>query len=96
MFGFCLFSTNVIQAYIQGTENFHRYIFINPRADFNLGPDEPQQPLSPLYGLSESGDYLGRTLREHPKKDIEMKSSIFDPALFYKQLDNTLEGICAA
>ena len=51
--------------------------------------------LKPLYGLAYSGEYWGNPLSEHVRKDIGMKSTLGDEALFHKRVDNKLIGLCA-
>ena len=63
IFGFRLFSSDVIQSYIQSAEELNRDIFLNPPKEFCLRPEQLIKLVKPLYGLTESGDYWGRTLR---------------------------------
>ena len=65
IFDFRLFSTDVTQAYLQSAEALQRDIFIKPPKEFELKPNELIKLLKPLYGLTESGDYWGRTFRNH-------------------------------
>ena len=37
--------------------------------EFKLSPNRLLKLLNPLYGLADSGDYWGRTLRDHILKD---------------------------
>ena len=60
-----------------------------------MKPDQVIKILKPLYGLAESGDYWVRTYRHHLEKELGMKSTISDTALFYKTLGENLIGICA-
>ena len=95
IFGFRLFSTDVTQAYLQSAEKLMRDVYIKPSAEFELSPDLLLKLLKPLYGLADSGDYWGRTLRDHILKDMGMSATTTDGAFFYKQIANQLAGLCA-
>jgi hypothetical protein len=60
-----------------------------------MGPGQLLKLLRPLYGLADSGDYCGRTLSNHLRKDLGMESTTGDPALFFKTIGNKLSGLCA-
>jgi hypothetical protein len=51
--------------------------------------------IRPLYGLADSGDYWGKTLLTHITEDLEIISTIGDPALFYKRQAVILKGVAA-
>lgn len=95
IFGLCLFSSDVIKSYIQSLEKLERRSLINPTKEFNLKKRELFELLKPLNGLSESGDYWGRSFKYHLKKESRMESIIFDTALFYKPWGDKLIWICA-
>lgn len=94
IFNFRLFSTDVTQAYLQSKESLQRNIFVKPPKEFGLQTNELLKLLKPLYGLSESGDYWGRTFRNHMTKELGMKNCITDTALFYKSSEAGLAGLC--
>lgn len=52
------------------------------------------KPVKPIYGLSESGEYWGKTFRNNVENDLVMISCTSDAALFYKHLGYELEGVC--
>jgi hypothetical protein len=58
-----------------------------------LGPDELLQVIKPLYGLSDSGDYWGKTLNYHHKSELQMSQITGDFSFFYKRLMGNLVGI---
>ena len=93
IFGFRLFSSDVIQSYIQSAEELSRDIFLNPPKEFCLGPDQLIKLVKPLYGLTESGDYWGRTLRNHLEKMLGMESCVSDSALFFKCFGGRINGV---
>ena len=95
VYGFRLFSTDVTQAYLQSTEKLMRDVYIKPSPEFKLSPNQLLKLLKPLYGLADSGDYWGRTLRKHLLNDIGMSASTTDGALFFKKIANQLAGLCA-
>ncbi len=95
IFGFRIFSSDVIQSYIQSLEKLQRKILIKPPKEFNLKQNELLELLKPLYGLAESGDYWGRSFRHHLIKELGMNTGISDAALFYKKLGEKLIGLCA-
>ena len=95
LFGFQLFSTDVTQAYLQGAEKLKRDVYIKPSAEFGLCPNRILKLLIPLYGLADSGDHWGRSLRDHLLKDIGMSAGTTDGALFFRKGANQLTGVCA-
>jgi Reverse transcriptase (RNA-dependent DNA polymerase) len=90
-----LSSTDVTQAYLQCAEKLLRDVYIKPTKEFSMGPGQLLKLLRPLYGLADSGDYWGRTLANHLRKDLGMKSTTGDPALFFKNIQEKLSGLCA-
>ena len=95
VFGFRLFSTDVTQAYLQNADQLVRDVYLKPSKEFELALDKILKLLKPLYGLADSGEYWGKTLSEHLLKDIGMKSTLRDEAVFYKMMKNSLAGLCA-
>lgn len=47
--------------------------FLKPPKELGLSENQLLQLLLPLYGLSDAGDYCGRTIRAHLAKDLGMK-----------------------
>jgi hypothetical protein len=90
-----LFSTDVTQAYLQSAEKLLRDVYIKQTKEFLMGPGQILKLLRPLYGLADSGDYWGRTLSNHMRKDLGMESTTGDPALFFKSIEEKLSGLCA-
>jgi hypothetical protein len=72
-----------------------RDVYIKPSAEFKLNANQALKLLRPLYGLADSGDYWGSTLLNHLKEMLGMKQTVGDPAMFFKMLDNKLQGVCA-
>jgi hypothetical protein len=60
-----------------------------------MGPGQLLKLNRPLHGLADSGDYWGRTLSNHLQKDLGMESTTGDPALFFKNIQEKLDGLCA-
>jgi hypothetical protein len=60
-----------------------------------MGPRQLLKLLRPLYGFADSGDYWGRTLSNHLRKDLGMESTTGDIALFFKIIQEKLGGLCA-
>ena len=94
-FDFRLFSTDVTQAYLQSTEKLSRDVYVKPSSEFDLDPNQLLKLLKPLYGLADSGDYWGRTLKHHLEKELGMKASVTDAAFFFKRVKEKLTGLCA-
>jgi hypothetical protein len=67
-FGFDVWSEDIRQAYLQAAEPLLRDVYIRPPS-MSLGTRELLKFLRPLYGLSESGDYLAETLQDHHLRD---------------------------
>ena len=95
VFDFRLFSTDVTQAYLRSAEDLMRDVYIKPSSEFKLSPNRLLTLLKPLYGLVDSVDYWGRTLRDHILKDIQMTASTTYGAFFFKKIANHLAGLCA-
>ena len=55
-----------------------RDVYIKPSREFALGPDQVLKLLKPPYGLAESGDYCGRTLKRYLIEELGMKQNISD------------------
>ena len=49
--------------------------------------------LTARYCLGDSGDYWGRTLRQHILEEIGMTPSTTDAALFFKKIGDQLAGL---
>lgn len=93
--GFQIFSTDVTQAYLQSSESLQRDIYIRPPPELSLKPDKVLKLLKPLYGLAESGDYWGRTFRNHLEKKLGMQSIVADPSFYFQKREKKLNGLCA-
>lgn len=64
MIVFSVFSTNVSQEYLQSEKALNRDIFANLCEEFKLERDKIITLLKPLYSISKSGDYWGRTFQK--------------------------------
>ena len=95
IFGFRLFSTDVTQAYLQSAESLMRDVYIKPNGEFELSKGQLLKLLKPLYGLADSGDYLGKTFSLHLTDDLGMKPCVCDPALYGMKINEKLLGLCA-
>jgi hypothetical protein len=60
-----------------------------------MGSGQLLKLLRPLYDLADSGEYWGRTLSNHLRKDLGMKSTNGHHALFFKSIEEKLSGLCA-
>lgn len=78
MFWSDFYSSYVTRAYWYSSEKLMRNVYLNPGKELNLKPNQLTRLLKALYGLSESGDYRGRTIRKHLQNGPGMKSYIFD------------------
>ena len=94
LFDFRLFSTDFTQAYLQSTEELSRDVYVKPSSEFDLDPNQLLKLLKPLYGLADSGDYWGRTLKHHLEKELGMKASVTNAAFFFKRVKEK-PGLCA-
>ena len=90
IFGFRIWSTDIIQAYLQSSAPLMRDIFIKAGKELCLDKDKLLKLLRPLYGLAESGDFWYRTITNHLREDLKMKSQIGDLSLFTKHVQNQL------
>ena len=94
MLGFDLWSLDVKQAYLQSSANLRRDVFVRPK-ELNLAPDELLQVIKPLYGLTDSGDYWCETFARFHVRDLRMKQSTGDFALFFKRFSESLVALSA-
>lgn len=95
IFGFRLYNTDVIQAYLQSADKLMRDVFINAPKEFELNKNQIMKLLKPLYGLSDSGDYWDKTMSDHLRNELGMNIATGGDGLFFKALDKDLKGICA-
>lgn len=95
VFGFRLFSTDVTQAYLQSADKLMSDVYIKPSTEFELGPDQIQKLLKPLYGLVGIGDFWGKTLSEYFQKDLSKENVVGDEALLLNLMKGSLQGLCA-
>jgi Reverse transcriptase (RNA-dependent DNA polymerase) len=84
IFGYRIVSTNVTQAYVQSAELLMKDLHIKPSAEFELNANQVLKLLRPLYGLADSGDYLGSKLLNYLKEKLGMKQTAGDPERFSK------------
>ena len=92
--GFCTWTSDVSQSYLQSAEPLMRGIFISrPVPGFELEPHQCLKLLKPLYGLCESGDMWHRTLDAHHKKDMGMRPLRSDLALYVLMREGPLSGL---
>jgi Reverse transcriptase (RNA-dependent DNA polymerase) len=80
VFGFRLFSVDVTKTYLQSAFKLMRDVHVTPTDEFELRPDQVLKLLKPLYGLSDSGDYWGATIRRHFDEDLGMTGLTGDAA----------------
>jgi hypothetical protein len=80
VFGFCPFSVDVTQAYLQSAFRLMRDVYVTPTEEFELRPDQVLKLLKPLYGLSDSRDYWGATMRRHFDEDLVLTGLTGDAA----------------
>lgn len=82
--GFRLFSTHVIQAYLQSAEKLMGDVHIKPTGEFELIQDKLFKLLKPVYGVTNSRDYRGSTINNHMMYNLNMKETTGDGAFFFK------------
>jgi hypothetical protein len=92
LFGYPVWTIDVDQAYLQAAEPLMRKIYIIPQEGIELRQNELLQVLKPLYGIAESGDYWGETVRSHHLKDLKLIGCKGDLATFYKNVENRFSG----
>lgn len=88
----------MIQSYLQSLQKLEREVLVKPPKEIfqelNLKPNELLLLLKPLYGLTESGDYWGRSFKYHLSEEQGMDHCVNDPVFFYKNLGEELIGLC--
>lgn len=94
IFGLDVWTTDVVQAYLQSASLLRRAVFLNPDG-VDLGEDEFLQLLLPLYGLSEAGDYWGQALTEHCLNECRFQQTPTDLSFFFKRAGRRLLGLSA-
>lgn len=95
IFGFRLWSEDMTLADIRGAERILRNVFVRGKPEFQLSAGQLLQVLRPLYGLADSGDYWHATFLKHLKKYIVMQSTACEFPLFFRYVNNTLQGMVA-
>lgn len=70
-------------------------MFIKPSKGLCPKPNELLQPLKSLYGLADSGDHWGRTVRFHPTQNLGIETVISNTPLYIKRIGRNLAGLCA-
>ena len=91
--GFSVWTQDISQAYLQGSTELMREIFIEPSREFQLSPNQLFKLMKPLYGLSDSGDRWHYTLRKHFIEDLSMKPTTGDLSLYVKHISGQLSGL---
>ena len=91
--GFRLWTQDVTQAYLQSALKLSRDIYLKAPKEFGLASNELLKLLKPLYGLSDSGDYWHETFKLHLRKDLLMKQTDGDLALWFKGVGKALQGL---
>eukprot|EP00171_Calliarthron_tuberculosum_P008498 IDg8498t1 len=91
--GFELWSEDICLAYIQGSTEIMREIFVCPKGELSLQPNQIFQLMKPLYGLADSGDRWHYTLKKHMLDDLKMIPAKGDPSLYTKHICQRLTGI---
>lgn len=66
---------------------------MKPKRHFELPLVTLFKPLGPLYGLSYAGDNWRLTFAQHLTDDLYLKQTTADLALFFKTVDQQLQGI---
>jgi hypothetical protein len=79
----------------QSTHNLTRDVFINPEGAIELPADHVLKLLKTFYGLRNAGDHWSRTYHKNLMEDLNLETTVNDPALFFKDVDEKLEGLCA-
>lgn len=68
------------------------YLFTKSPEGLNLNSNQLFKLLKPVYGLSGSIDYWGRTLGRHFEKELGNTSCIPEAALLFKKIGGPLVG----
>lgn len=93
MLDFDIWTADARQAFLQAFLPIGREVYIkNPVKEFNLNSNQCLKLLRPLYGLADSGDLWYARIDEHHRKELKMKASKLDPALYYIKKNNILFG----
>jgi Reverse transcriptase (RNA-dependent DNA polymerase) len=95
LFEYPVWIIDVDQAYLQAAEPLNRKIYIAPKDIIELKQDELLQVVKLLYGIAESGDYWGETVRSHLINDPALKGCQGDLATFYKTFQGRFMGASA-
>lgn len=88
------------QAYLQSKHKFTQNIYIKVKQAhehlFGLKENELPHLTKPLYGLYDSEDYWGLAVRDHVVDDLGMTPTIGDSALYTKETNGKVDGICGS
>lgn len=90
-----VWTVDVKQAFLQGTTDDMRKLWLEAPEELNLEPVEVLQLMKPLYGTVDAGDRWHHRLLHHHLSDLKMKSLITDSALHAKfdEKDGNLVGL---
>lgn len=83
------------QNYLQSAEELSSDVYVTPTSEFELDPNQLLKLQKRSHTIDDSGEYWGRTLKNHPQKDLEMKPSVPVDALFFKRIGDELAGLFA-
>lgn len=94
LFGFIIWTADILQAYLQAGEPLGREIHIaKPPPKFELTPGQCVKVMRPLYDLCDSGDLWHKTLDHHYRRELSMIPSKLDPALHIFTSKATISGL---
>lgn len=95
-FGFRVWSQDVLQTYLQSTEQLRRDVYVCATKEFGLESSQLFKLLKPLYGLADSGDYWHVTFADHLRQQLGMTPATGDHSLFFKTFKRKLIGLIGA
>lgn len=91
--GFDVYLRDISQAYCCSEFELIREAYIIPPKSLNLPKNVLWKLMKPLYGLPESGLLWYETYRSYHEVDLQMKASVVDPCVYYRQTSDDLSGM---
>lgn len=93
---FQLFAITSFKRISKALKNYSKMSTLNPQNELKIPPEKLLRVLKPFYGLADSGDYWGRTFKDHLRSDLELRTAQSDCALFLRSSAQNVDCLYGA